>query len=236
MKKFATTLSVLAVVISSLVATAAAEVKIASVNMSELHVMFYKRVDAENDLRKQVDAIREEITTRQEKVKALEQKLVGIQKQADPTLSEAAVKKLREQFSSVKNEYDAERQEYDTFVKRRQLAINDMRLRMSTLLAREMHEVVQAVAAEEGVDFVIDSSAISQTPGGRIFPYVKPSMDISEKVIKRLNADAPAGCDAQAELQKFRSAVQQGASEQPAQEETSTEAAPAPAPAAPAAE
>ncbi len=217
MKKFATTLSVLAVVISSLVATAAAEVKIASVNMSELHIMFYKRVDAENDLRKQIDAIREEITTRQEKVKALEQKLVGIQKQADPTLSEAATKKLREQFSSVKNEYDAERQEFDTFVKRRQLAINDMRLRMTALLAREMHEVVQTVAAEEGVDFVIDSSATSQTPGGRVFPYVKPSMDISEKVIKRLNADAPAGFDAQAELQKVRNAVQQSASEQSAE-------------------
>ena len=217
MKKFATTLSVLAVVISSLVATAAAEVKIASVNMSELHIMFYKRVDAENDLRKQVDAIREEITTRQEKVKALEQKLVSIQKQADPTLSEAATKKLREQFSSVKNEYDAERQEFDTFVKRRQLAINDMRLRMTALLAREMHEVVQTVAAEEGVDFVIDSSATSQTPGGRVFPYVKPSMDISEKVIKRLNADAPAGFDAQAELQKVRNAVQQSASEQSAE-------------------
>lgn len=209
MKKFATTLSVLAVAVSSLVATAAAEVKIASVNMSELHIMFYKRVDAENDLRKQVDAIREEITTRQEKVKALEQQLVNIQKQADPTLSDAKTKELREQYSAVKNEFDAERQEFETFVKRRQLAINDMRARMGALLSREMHEVVQAVAAEEGVDFVIDSSAFSQQPGGRVFPYVKPSTDISEKVIKRLNADAPAGFDAQAELQKVRNAAQQ---------------------------
>ncbi len=220
MKKFATTLSVFAVVMSSMAAMASAEVKIASVNLRELHIMFYKRVEAENSARKQAEAVREEIATRREKVNALEQQMVNIQKQVDPTLSEAAVKKLRDQFSSVKNEYDAERQEFETFVKRRQLALNDINAREIALISREVHEVVQTVAAEEGLDIVIDNSAISQIPGGRVFPYVKPSMDITEKVIKRLNADAPEGFDAQAELQRFRSATQSAEKEGAAEEET----------------
>ena len=81
MKKFATTLSVFAVVMSSMAAMASAEVKIASVNLRELHIMFYKRVEAENSARKQAEAVREEIATRREKVNALEQQMVNIQKQ-----------------------------------------------------------------------------------------------------------------------------------------------------------
>ena len=207
-----------AVVVGSLASLASAEVKIASVNMSELHIMFYKRVDAENSLRKQTEAVREEIVQRQEKVKALGQQMLSIEKQADPTLSEAAVKKLREQYSSVKNEYEAELREYETFVKRRQLLLNDVRARESMLLLREMSEVVRAVAAEEGLDIVLDSSAISQTLGGSGFPYVKPSMDITEKVLKRLNADAPDDFDAQAELQRFRAAIKGEQNDSPAGE------------------
>ena len=194
MKKFCTTVSVLAALFGAMVATAQAEVKVASVNMTELNIMFYKRVDVEASLKKQENTIKDEIASRQEKVKALVEEAQKLQKQMDPTLSEAAVKKLREQAASINNELTAEQEELKTFVQRRQIAL---------------HETVQAVARENGYDVVIDSSAINGVSGYRVFPYVKPEMDITPLALKKLNAGAPAGFDAQAELERVRGAAQQ---------------------------
>ena len=209
MKKFCTTVSVLAALFGAMVATAQAEVKVASVNMTELNIMFYKRVDVEASLKKQENTIKDEIASRQEKVKALVEEAQKLQKQMDPTLSEAAVKKLREQAASINNELTAEQEELKTFVQRRQIAFREIVRRELALLSQELHETVQAVARENGYDVVIDSSAINGVSGYRVFPYVKPEMDITPLALKKLNAGAPAGFDAQAELERVRGAAQQ---------------------------
>lgn len=207
MKKFITTLATLAVAFSTMAATAQAEVKVASVDMSELHIMFYKRVEVETSLRKQEAAIQEEINVRQEKLRKLSEDAQQLQKQYDPTLSEAATKSLREKAAAIKNEFDAAQEELKTFVQRRQLSFNEIVRRELALLSKELHDAVAKVAAEGGYDIVVDSSAVSQTPGGRVFPFVTPTMDISPAVLKILNADAPADFDPQAELQRVRGAA-----------------------------
>ncbi len=187
-----------------MVATVSAEVKIASVNMEDLQLMFYKRVDADARLQKEREGILEEINKRGEKVKALAQQLEDLQKQSDPTLSEQAIKKIREKMVSIKNEYDAERQEFETFVKRRQLAFGAIQQREGTLILQEIRKVIGEVAEAEGVDLVLDASPRTQL----ILPYVKSSMNITERVAAKLNADAPEGYDAQEELRKVRGAAE----------------------------
>ena len=209
MKKFSTTLSVIAVVIGAMFATVQAEVKIASVNMTDLNIMFYKRTEVEVSLRKQEAAIKEEIAVREQKVKSLVEQAQSIQKKSDPTLSEEAMKKLREEAASVQNELAAEGEELKTFVQRREIAFREIARRELKLLSDELHATVQAVAAEEGVDLVIDSSAVSHRFGYSVFPYVKPTLDITEKVLKKLNVGAPADFDAQAELKRVRGEQQQ---------------------------
>ncbi len=206
MKNFSTTLSVIAVVIGAMFATVKAEVKIASVNMTDLNIMFYKRTEVEVSLRKQEAAIKEEISVREQKVKALVEQAQSIQKKSDPTLSEEAMKKLREQAASVQNELTAEGEELKTFIQRREIAFREIARRELKLLSDELHATVQAVAAAEKVDIVIDSSASIPRFGSAysVFPYVKPSMDITEKVLKKLNAGAPADFDAKAELKRVR--------------------------------
>ena len=86
MKKFCTTVSVIAALFGAMISPAQAEVKVASVNMTELNIMFYKRVDVEASLKKQENTIKEEIASRQEKVKALLEEGQKLQKQMDPTL------------------------------------------------------------------------------------------------------------------------------------------------------
>ena len=214
MKKFCTTVSVIAALFGAMISPAQAEVKVASVNMTELNIMFYKRVDVEASLKKQENTIKEEIASRQEKVKALLEEGQKLQKQMDPTLSEAAVKKLREQAASINNELTAEQEELTTFVQRRQIAFREIVRRELALLSKELHETVQAVATENGYDLVVDSSAVGGVSGYRVFPYVKPELDITQLALKKLNAGAPADFDPQAELDRVRGAVQQQAQPQ----------------------
>lgn len=190
-----------------MVSTAKADIKVASVNMTELNVMFYKRVEAEASLKKQEAEIKDEINTRAEVVRNLQAELEKIQKSMDPTLSEAAVKNLREKAASLQNEFAAKQEELKTFIQRREVAFREVVRRELALLANELHNTVAAVAAEGKYDLVIDSSAMSAQPGARVYPYVKPELDISPAVLKRLNADAPADFDAQAELDRVRGAA-----------------------------
>lgn len=215
MKKFCTTVSVIAALFGAMISPAQAEVKVASVNMTELNIMFYKRVDVEASLKKQESTIKEEIASRQEKVKALLEEGQKLQKQMDPTLSEAEVKKLREKAASINNELTAEQEELKTFVQRRQIAFREIVRRELALLSKELHETVQAVATENGYDLVVDSSAVGGGVSGyRVFPYVKPELDITQLALKKLNAGAPADFDPQAELDRVRGAVQQQAQPQ----------------------
>lgn len=234
MRKFATTLSVLAIAVSSAFATVSAEVKVASVNMQELFVMFHKRIGMQERLQKEVAAVREEIGKREEKLKALLQQLNDIKKQSDPTLSEQAVAKLRAQAMSIQNELVAENQEYETFKKRRELALSAIQQKEFALLLREVYSVIKEVAETEGVDIVIDTSAKSQlTPSPFLvpsFPYVKPNLSITEKVAAKLNVNAPADFDAKAELQKARG---EAAEQQDTPDESDASPAPNPTPAPP---
>lgn len=207
MKRFTTTLSTVFVALSALVATAQAEIKVASVNMQELNIMFYKRVEVEASLKKQETAIQEEVTARQEKVRKLGEEMQQLQKQYDPTLSEAATKTLRDKAAAIKVEFEAAQEELKTFVQRRQVAFREIVRREIALLAKDLHDAVSSVAAEGGYDVVVDASAMSAQPGARVFPYLKAEMDISPSVLKKLNADAPAGFDPQAELQRVRGAA-----------------------------
>lgn len=207
MKRFTTTLSALFVACMAMVATAKAEIKVASVNMTELNIMFYERVEVEASLKKQEADIQQEVNSRQEKVRALAEELKQLQSQVDPTLTNAALDTLRSKAASIKNEYDAALQELQTFVQRRQAAFREIVRRELALLAQKLHAAVESVAAEAGYDVVLDASAVSQQPGARVFPYVKPALDISPAVLTRLNAGAPADFDPQAELQRVRNAV-----------------------------
>ena len=181
--------------------------------MTKLNIMFHKRVSAETELKQEEDKIKEEVRQRQEKLKSLDEEAKKIASQNDPTLSEAAAKKLRERFASVSNQFKAAQEEYNTFIQRRQVAFQEMVRRSLSIIAKELHDAVAAVAADGKYDVVIDSSAVSAQPGGRVYPYVNPALDITPLVRERLNADAPAGFDAQAELDRVTAPAAQPAAE-----------------------
>lgn len=186
---------------------ALAELKVASVNVEELHIMFYKRAEAQEELRKQEKKAQEDIEARAEKMRSLGEEAKALQAQADPNLSEDAIKALREKALAISNEYTAVREDIESYAKRCQDDLTKMLRKSQLMINTEVGAAVTAVAVEQGYDIVIDTSAQSASTGTKAFPYVKSSLDITAQVLKRLNADAPADFDPQAELKKARESV-----------------------------
>ncbi len=201
--KFQTIITTIAVTLCAMVATAQAEIKVAAVNVTELYTMFYKRFDTEVRLKEEEAKIKAEIQQREEKLRALQEEDKKIQAQYDPSLSEAQVRKLREQHQVKMGEIQAAQQELQTYVQRRSLAFKELFRRDMTLLFNEVQQAISDIAAQGGYDLVIDSSATNSTTGIKIFPHVKASYDITPEVLKHINAGAPEGFDPRAELQRL---------------------------------
>ncbi|MBQ2380484.1 MAG: OmpH family outer membrane protein [Akkermansia sp.] len=196
-------ISTVAVTLCAMVATAQAEIKVATVNVTELYTLFYKRFDTEVRLKDEEAKIKAEIKTREDKLRALQEEDQKIQKKYDPSLAEAQVKKLRDQHNIKVNEIQAAQQELQTYVQRRSLAFKELFRRDMALLFNEVQSTISDIAAQGAYDIVLDSSAQNSTTGIKIFPYVKSSFDITPEVLKKLNAGAPEGFDPKAELQRL---------------------------------
>lgn len=212
-------ISTIAVTLCALAATAQAELKVASVNMTELYTLFYKRFETETRLKEQEAAIKKDIQAREEKLTAMQEEHAKLQNQLkDPTLVEDARRKLSGQMAVKQNEIQATSQELQTYVQRRSMAFRELFRRDMALLFNEVQKTVEEVATASGCDLVIDSSATNANPGTKIFPYVKSTFDITPEVQAKLNAGAPAGFDPRAELQRLygTSAVPGSAQETPA--------------------
>lgn len=214
--KFTNIITTVAVAFCALIATAQAELKIASVNVTELYTLFYKRFNTEETLKQQQEQIRAEIQQREEKLRTLQEEDQQIQRQYDPSLSEAQVRRLREQHQVKMNEIQAAQQELQTYVQRRQRAFQEMFRREMTQLFAEVQQAITDITTQGGYDLVIDSSATNSTTGIRIFPHVKSTFDITPEVLRHLNSGAPEGFDPRAELQRLYGAATPGAAPAPA--------------------
>lgn len=199
-------ISTIAVAACALVSTVQAELKIASVNQGEVITSFHKTFDMQDRLQKQLTAIQADIKTRQEKLQALQKEDEAIRAKFDPSLPEAARRKLQEEHSAKLNEVQSYEQEMRTYVQRREVAFKEIQARELSLILKEVQEKVDAISSEKGIDVLIDTAAASAA-GTKVFPFVKPTLDITPDVIKALNSSAPAGFNLEAELLKRRSAA-----------------------------
>ena len=195
------------VALCALTATAQADIKIASVNVQELYTKFYKRFETETSLQKLLSEIKAELKGREDNLRKLQGEYEGIRKKYDPSLSDTAVAKLREQLQAKGNELKAAEQEYMDTQKRKEKAILEHRNSEMRLLMEDVQTAINTVADQSGSDLVLDSGAISPQPqigiGTRVFPYMKKDVDLTPEVLKQLNSGAPEGFDPDAELKRL---------------------------------
>lgn len=202
-------ISTIAVSLCALAATAQAELKVATVNVIDVYTKYYKRFDTEAELQKQLAEVKKQITQREDELRAMQEDLKKIQAKYDPSLSQSAVEKLKQEFDAKQVEAKAKEQSLKDFAQRRSMSFNEIRNREMSILVQDVLKSIKEVAAENGCDLVADSGALSVHPEIGIqlptFPYLKDGFDITPEVLKKLNAGAPAGFDPDAKLKSLYS-------------------------------
>lgn len=195
-------ISTIAVTLAAMVGTAQAELKVASVDINLLYTKYYKRFETEIRLKDSMEEIKAEIVKRQEVLKKLREEAEQIRAQYDPSRSQKEVDALRKKLENKANEIQAKDTELKEYAQTRDRAFQELYKRDITLLLNDVQKCVAEESELGSYDIVFDSSAMNSAPRTLIFPYVKKSFDITPQVLKKLNAEAPAGFDPDAELLK----------------------------------
>lgn len=187
--------SLIIAVVAALVGTASAELKIATVDVQKVFKDYYKTHDAQKELDGQREKVQAENNKRIEKIQEIEKELNDLKKQIeDPSISEANKQKLTGQFQIKNSEGVALDQERRVYLERQNRALGEHMKKKMTDIVAEINAVTDEKARENNFDLVLDKSGltIAQT---RIVMYSKENFDITDSVLKVLNASAPEGFD-----------------------------------------
>lgn len=195
-------ISTVVATLAAMVTTATADIKVAAVDINMLYTKYYKRFDTEVTLRTSMEEIKAEILKRQEVIKKLREEAEQIRAQYDPSRSQKEIDNLRKQLEVKATEIQAKDAELKEFAQTRDRAFQELYKRDIAILLNDVQKCVEEESAKGGYDLVIDSSAMNSAPRTKVFPYVNASFDITPQVLQKLNEGAPAGFDADAELQK----------------------------------
>jgi len=192
MKSICKSITLLSALAIAMIGTAAAELKIASVDMQKLFNDYHKTKEAQESLQVEQAAIQKKNNERLTEIKEIEAEIQKFRKMIeDPSLSDKKrldIENDARRRISDGNALDRERRE---FLKRKNSALNEqMVARMRTIL-QEIQDVVSEVAAAKDIDFVFDSSGRSQSQVPLIL-HAKDKYDITGEtleVLKKLNEE-----------------------------------------------
>lgn len=193
--KFFNKALVLSVVASLVGVAGAAELKVATVDVQKVFKDYYRTHEAQKVLDGSRVQVQEENKKRIEKIQEIETALGNLKKQIeDPSTSDTNKKKLEGEFQVKSTEAVALDQERRGFLDRKNRALGELMKAKMTEIVGEINKVAEDKARENGYDLVIDKSGLTfaQT---KVVLYAKDSLEITDTIIKVLNADAPEGFD-----------------------------------------
>lgn len=155
------------------------------IEMGRAYQNFYKAKAAAEQIQASIDATKGELEkmgkTREEKIK---QAQALSEKMNNPALGEDAKKKIGEELRPIV----AEIQQIETNMRNINTQATE-RLNQNANSIRKVHleeirEVVKKLAEDKKADYIIEKS---------VCHYSDPKADLTDELIKRINANAPAG-------------------------------------------
>lgn len=155
------------------------------VNMAEVYSNYYKAKEAAAQIKTSVDATNAELEKMNKQRQDLMKKIQGIQTKAqNPALAEDAKRKILEteaqpiivQIRQI--EQNMENMRRTTAQKLQENAAGIRKIHM-----QEISEIIKTVAKEKNADYIIEKT---------VCHFSKPEADITQDVIKAVNANAPA--------------------------------------------
>ena len=180
------------VLVAALAATAMAfaDLKIGTVDMMALvrnHSSYEPNrkllAETEKDYTKKLDAIKAEADEIQEEGKNLADQL------RNPLLAQAAQKKLEKELVDIQAKFVNAQQRLRSEMMRSQQDLQDLENRLLKATTEDLHERIDAFAASEGYDLILDVTAA---------PFTKKDLDVTEAILATMGVSAAKPGDAEA--------------------------------------
>jgi outer membrane protein len=186
MKKF----TFIALLISSLTAASAADIKFGVVDMQKAFADFHKTKDASGKFKENVDKAQREVNERWSVYKNLLGEIQKLQKEAqDPIVNNETRGKKGAELQEKAKELRALEQEIGEFQNRRQGQLKQEDLQIRKGLYDEILAVVKEKAKTEASDFVFDKSGVSLSTVP-VLLYYKDAVDFTDQIVVELNKNA----------------------------------------------
>ncbi|MSR43430.1 MAG: OmpH family outer membrane protein [Pedosphaera sp.] len=171
--------------------SAAAELKLATVDMRKAFEGYWKTKRTEADLKEKATGFEQKFKTMAEdRQKAIEthQKMVG--NASDPALSPEEREKRKKLIEVKVIEIREIEQALQQFDRSSRETLNTQRRNVTEKLTAEIRDVISAKSKAAGYTMAFDSSGMSG-PFAPIVIYHSGQNDLTEEVLKQLNASAP---------------------------------------------
>ena len=161
--------------------TAAADMKIGTVNMVEL-VKLHPSYETNRSLLKSTDKdYKARLDKQQEDLKAIADEGKKAQEDlSNPMLSNAAKIAAQKKLEEVQRRYVAARQDMEGAVRHYQTELADLESRLMKLQTDELRAKITEFAQKNGFDMVLDSTMLA---------FSKDSLDVTDEILRALNVD-----------------------------------------------
>jgi len=175
------------------ISAGAQQLKVASVEMSRIFDEYYKTKSAKASLDDRTAAFQKELKQKMDALTKLSDEGKKLQEEADsPTLTEEKRAEKRKLLDSKRSEFHYAKQDLDLFNSTRGQEINDEFTRKKRDIVTEIKKAIDERAKRDGYTMVVDKSG-AFVNGVSPFIFIQDSIDISNDIVKTLNAGAPAG-------------------------------------------
>ena len=164
--------------------------RIAVVNMETVFRQYYKSRIAAETLRRQSEIYRAYVMTEQDKLKEL-QKEIDAARDASQNLALTAADReaQKTRCAGKEREYAAKRTELNRYMLERNRNLTAIEKNKRDEILKDIREEAAKQAVAGGFSFVLDSSGMT-TSGVPAVLYAPPSVDLTAKILKALNAAA----------------------------------------------
>lgn len=181
--------------------------RIAVVDMDRLFREYYKTKIVEANLKRQADIYRDYALKLQEEIKRLQAEFIELRDASlNVVLTDATRESKRLKAMEKYRELNAKEGELKDYNREKQAQMRDDQDTQRTKILNDIRTVAKNQAVLAGYNFVLDKNALSVS-GLPVIIYAQPAADITEPVLKELNAGR---ADASDNNKKNNSAAQSG--------------------------
>lgn len=182
--------ALLAFATATLIGSASAQIKMATVDMEKLFNDFHRTGEIQKEINIERARIQKDNNLRLADIRGIDDQIQGIRKKLEAgSLGAKEGQDLRKQAAELKQDGIHKERERTEFLERRNRALNErMRKEMRQIL-QNIRQVVTERAKSQNFDYILDTSG-KTTQGVPFVLYASEPKDLTEKILNEINEKA----------------------------------------------